>query len=106
MSAPTPWQSGTAHSVGDVVQAFTDPGTGFFFRCTVAGTTGSAEPFWPSIIGNDTVEMAPSHGRRYQSSLATSKRQTLAPLLNCLSCNYLLISTALMTSTVSMLAPT
>ena len=55
MTAPTPWQSGTAHSVGDVVQAFTDPGTGFFFRCTVAGTTGAVEPFWPTIIGN-TVE--------------------------------------------------
>ena len=56
MSAPTPWQSGTAHSVGDVVQAFTDPGTGFFFRCTVAGTTGSSEPFWPSFIGNEAVD--------------------------------------------------
>jgi phage-related protein len=55
VTAPTPWQSGTAHSVGDVVQAFTDPGTGFFFRCTVAGTTGAVEPFWPTIIGN-TVE--------------------------------------------------
>ena len=56
MSAPTPWQSVTAHSVGDVVQAFTDPGTGFFFRCTVAGTTGAVEPFWPTIIGNETVD--------------------------------------------------
>ena len=56
MSAPTPWQSGTAHSVGDVVQAFTDPGTGFFFRCVVAGTTGSSEPFWPSFIGNELVD--------------------------------------------------
>jgi lambda family phage minor tail protein L len=56
MSAPTPWQSGTAHSVGDVVQAFTDLGTGFFFRCVVAGTTGSSEPFWPSFIGNELVD--------------------------------------------------
>jgi phage-related protein len=56
LSAPTPWQSGTAHSVGDVVQAFTDPGTGFFFRCVVAGTTGSSEPFWPSFIGNEAVD--------------------------------------------------
>ena len=52
MTAPTPWQSSTAHVVGDVVQAFTDPGTGFFFRCTGAGTTGTVEPFWPTIIGN------------------------------------------------------
>jgi phage-related protein len=56
MTAPTPWQSGTAHNVGDVVQAFTDPGTGFFFRCVVAGTTGSSEPFWPSFIGNEVVD--------------------------------------------------
>jgi lambda family phage minor tail protein L len=56
LTAPTPWQSGTAHSVGDVVQAFTDPGTGFFFRCVVAGTTGSSEPFWPSFIGNELVD--------------------------------------------------
>jgi len=56
MTAPAPWQSSTAHNVGDVVQAFTDPGTGFFFRCVVAGTTGSAEPFWPSFIGNGTVD--------------------------------------------------
>ena len=56
MTAPAPWQSSTAHNVGDVVQAFTDPGTGFFFRCVVAGTTGSAEPFWPSFIGNETVD--------------------------------------------------
>lgn len=52
MTAPTPWQSSTAHSIGDVVQAFTDQGTGFFFRCTVTGTTGAVEPFWPTIIGN------------------------------------------------------
>lgn len=52
MTAPTPWQSSTAHSVGDVIQALTDPGTGFFFRCTVAGTTGTVEPFWPTVIEN------------------------------------------------------
>ena len=34
MTAPTPWQSVTAHSVGDVIQAFTDPGTGFFWVCS------------------------------------------------------------------------
>ena len=56
MSAPTPWQSVTAHNVGDVIQPFTDPGTGFFFRCVVAGTTGAVEPFWPSFIGNETVD--------------------------------------------------
>jgi hypothetical protein len=66
----------------------------------------AVEPFWPTFIGNDALRMALSHGRQYQSSLATSKRQTLAPSLSYLSCNYLLISTALMTSIASMLAPT
>lgn len=56
MTAPTPWQSGTVTAVGDVVQPFTDIGTGFFFRCTVAGTTGSFEPFWPTVIGNTTQD--------------------------------------------------
>jgi len=56
MTAPTPWNSATAHNVGDVVQPFTDLGTGFFFRCTVAGTTGSVEPFWPTVIGNTTQD--------------------------------------------------
>lgn len=55
MSAPTAWNSNTAYVVGNVVQSFQDLGTGFFFRCIVAGTTGSAEPFWPTVIGN-TVE--------------------------------------------------
>lgn len=52
MTAPIPWLAGTAYNVGDVVQAYTDPGTGFFFRCTVAGTSGASEPFWPTVIGN------------------------------------------------------
>lgn len=56
MTAPTPWQSGTVTIVGDVVQPYTDIGTGFFFRCIVAGTTGSFEPFWPTVIGNTTQD--------------------------------------------------
>ena len=56
MSAPTPWQSSTAHNVGDVVRAVTDPGTGFFLSCVIAGTTGSTEPLWPTFVGNQTVD--------------------------------------------------
>lgn len=52
MTAPTPWNSAVAYDVGDVVQSSQDLGTGFFFRCIVAGTSGSEEPFWPTIIGN------------------------------------------------------
>jgi phage-related protein len=56
VTAPATWQASSAYNVGDVVQATVPPATGFFFRCTVAGTTGTTEPFWPTIIGNTTVD--------------------------------------------------
>ncbi len=55
MTAPALWQASYAYSVGDVVRPDTDNGSGFFFRATVGGTSGAAEPFWPTVIAN-TVE--------------------------------------------------
>jgi len=52
MTAPSVWLSSNAYSVGDLVRPATDIGTGFYFRATVAGTTGTVEPFWPTIIEN------------------------------------------------------
>jgi phage-related protein len=46
------WAASTAYVVGDVVRPTYDNDTGFFFRCTVAGTTGINEPFWPTVIAN------------------------------------------------------
>ena len=48
------WVANNTFSVGDIRSATTDEGTGLFFRCTTAGTTGSTEPGWPNLIG-DTV---------------------------------------------------
>lgn len=48
------WVANNTFSVGDIRSASTDEGTGLFFRCTTAGTTGSTEPGWPNLIG-DTV---------------------------------------------------
>jgi hypothetical protein len=56
LSAPALWQGSYAYNVGDVVQATIQPASGFFFRCVVAGTTGAVEPFWPTTIGNETVD--------------------------------------------------
>lgn len=50
MTAPTPWNSSTAYNAGDIVQASTDQGSGFYFKCSTAGVSGSAEPFWPTVI--------------------------------------------------------
>jgi phage-related protein len=56
MTAPVAWNSGTAYTLGSVVRAYTDNGGGFFYRCIVAGTSGVAEPFWPTVIGNEVVD--------------------------------------------------
>lgn len=56
MTTPSVWLASTAYSVGDLVRPATDIGTGFYFRATVAGTTGANEPFWPTVIGNTTID--------------------------------------------------
>jgi len=56
MAPPVRWNSGTAYILGTVVRAYTDNGGGFFYRCVVAGTSGVAEPFWPTVIGNEVVD--------------------------------------------------
>lgn len=45
------WAASTAFSVGDIRRAVTDQATGLWFRCTVAGTSGSSEPNWPTESG-------------------------------------------------------
>lgn len=49
-----PW----AASVVYAQDQFTKPTTGnnFVYRCTVAGTTGSTEPTWPTTAGNTVVD--------------------------------------------------
>ena len=49
------WAASTAFSVGDIRRPSTDQGTGLFFRCTTAGTSGTTEPTWRNFVG-DTVD--------------------------------------------------
>ena len=44
------WTASTAYALGDVVRATTQQGTGFVFRCIVAGTSASSEPTWPQEL--------------------------------------------------------
>ena len=46
------WTASTSISVGDIRRATAMAVTGLVFRCTVAGTTGSSEPSWPTDIGS------------------------------------------------------
>jgi lambda family phage minor tail protein L len=50
------WQASTAYVVGDIVAATVTPATGLVFRCTVAGTSASTEPAWPTDIGSTIVD--------------------------------------------------
>lgn len=50
------WLDNNAYAIGDIVQASTTQDTGLFFRCTIAGTSGAIEPFWPTIVGNTTED--------------------------------------------------
>lgn len=48
------WQASTAYAVGDLAEPTTP--NGFAFRTTVAGTTGSSEPTWPTTNGNTVTD--------------------------------------------------
>jgi hypothetical protein len=48
---PPGWTASTPYLVGDVIRpAITS--NGFLYQCTVAGTSGSSAPTWPTTIGN------------------------------------------------------
>ena len=46
------WASSTAYTVGQIVRATVLQASGLVFRCTVAGTSASTEPAWPTDIGS------------------------------------------------------
>ena len=48
------WSSSTAYSVGAIVRASTVQASGLVFLCTVAGTSASTQPAWPTDV-NKTV---------------------------------------------------
>jgi len=50
------WASSTAYSVGDIVRATSVQATGLVFRCSIAGTSSSTQPAWPTDIGSTIVD--------------------------------------------------
>src|SRR5271166_144818 len=49
---PPAWQAGHDYAVGNAIQPTAS--NGFTYVCTVAGTSGSAEPTWPLDVGTVT----------------------------------------------------
>ena len=50
------WVASTAFSVGDVRRPTISYGTGLWFRCTTAGTSGSSEPTWPTDVASTVTD--------------------------------------------------
>lgn len=50
------WASSTSYAVGAIVRASTLQASGLVFRCTVAGTSASTQPTWPTDIGSTIVD--------------------------------------------------
>ena len=50
------WQASTSYAVGAIVRATTTQASGLVFRCTVAGTSASTQPAWPTDIGSTITD--------------------------------------------------
>lgn len=63
------WTISTAYLLNDYVRV---PSNGYFYKCTVAGTTAAAEPVWPTNYDYrplnvlNTGLVAPTLGRPWQ----------------------------------------
>lgn len=50
------WAATTSYAVGAIVRATAVQGFGLVFQCTTAGTSGSTQPAWPTLIGSTTID--------------------------------------------------
>jgi lambda family phage minor tail protein L len=50
------WVASNPYTVGAIARATTVQASGLVFRCTVAGTSGSTQPAWPTDIGSTIVD--------------------------------------------------
>jgi lambda family phage minor tail protein L len=50
------WQASTSYAVGAIARATTTQASGLVFRCTVAGTSASTQPAWPTDIGSTIAD--------------------------------------------------
>ena len=51
-----PWKASTAEVLMNDIAPTPAHQNGLWFQCTVAGTTGTTEPTWPTVIGNTVTD--------------------------------------------------
>lgn len=57
VAARTAWAASTAYALGDFVRPTSiADGSLFVYECTVAGTSGTTEPTWPTVDGQTVVD--------------------------------------------------
>ena len=54
LTQPSAWAASTDYSVGDYVRPTS--ANGYNYECTVAGTSGTSEPTWPTTIGETVTD--------------------------------------------------
>ena len=54
--AYTAWAPSSPYVIGQIVRATTVQEFGLVFKCTTAGTSGSSQPAWPTLIGSTTID--------------------------------------------------
>jgi hypothetical protein len=50
------WSATTAYAVGQIVQPTSAAATGLWYRCSLAGTSGTSEPAWGTVLGRATSD--------------------------------------------------
>jgi len=58
IATKTAWAASTAKALGEIVRPTAAPtdASRFYYECTVAGTTGTTEPTWPTTDGATVVD--------------------------------------------------
>lgn len=54
VNKPDIWKASTAYAVGDVVRPTTN--NGYYYKCSTAGTSHTAEPTWGTTVAGTTSE--------------------------------------------------
>ena len=50
------WAATTSYAVGDIVRATAVQDFGLVFKCTTAGTSGSTQPTWPTLLDGTVID--------------------------------------------------